>query len=103
MPTVVPYVEEPSETKRALNAADPKVREATLRQASDIATGVYHAWKEQLMSAGLSWQAFQSAASANRDAWRNWLNSNISWRDALEGLVTQLNQKSAGVTVSLET
>lgn len=101
MATVVAYVEEPSEVKRALNAADPKVREATLRQASDLATAVYHAWKEQLASAGLSWQTFQSAASANRNAWRNWLNSDISWRDALGGLVTQLNQ-SAGVTFTLE-
>jgi hypothetical protein len=102
VPTVVPYVEEPLATKRALNAADPKVREAALRQASDIATPVYHAWKAQLVTGGLSWQAFQSAASANRNAWRNWLNSDLSWRDALGGLVVQLNQKAPRVTLTLD-
>jgi len=45
MPTLVPYVEESPETKRALNAANRAVREAALRQASDIATAVYHVWK----------------------------------------------------------
>jgi hypothetical protein len=103
MPTVVPYVEEPSKIKHALNTADPRVREATLRQASDIATPVYHAWKTQLAGAGLSWQTFLATASENRNAWRNWLNSDLSWHGALAELVTQLNQKAAGVTLTLET
>jgi len=56
MSTSLPYVDEPMNVKRSLNEASSGIREATLRQASDIATPVYHTWKDQLMGSGLTWQ-----------------------------------------------
>jgi hypothetical protein len=101
MPTSLPYVDEPVELKRSLNDANPDVREATLRQASDIATPVHRQWKDQLSGAGLTWQAFQSSASMNRDGWRSSLSGQVSWRGALEKLVEQLNQKATGTSLVL--
>jgi len=100
MPTALPYADEPTEVKQGLNEASRDVKEASLRQASDIVTPVYHLWKDQLKGAGVSWQAFQSAASANRDAWRSWLSGDLDWRGALERFVEQLNQ-GAAAAVSL--
>jgi hypothetical protein len=91
VPTYLAYVDEPTHTKQSLNDAAPDVKEAALRQASDIAAPVYRIWKDQLHGAGLTWQAFQSAASANRDNWRSWLNGELAWRVALERLVERLN------------
>jgi len=101
VPTYLPYVGEPTEVKRSLNEASPDVKEATLRQASDIATPVYRIWKDDLNGAGLTWQAFQSAASSNRDAWRSWLNGELTWRLALERLVEQLNGEETGASLAL--
>ena len=101
MSTSLPFVDEPAAVKRSLNDATPDVREATLRQASDIAAPVYQEWKGQLRGAGLTWQAFQSAASMNRDAWRGWLRGDLTWHRALEQLVERLNQNAASAPLSL--
>jgi hypothetical protein len=92
---VLPCTDEPFETKRSLNEASPDVREATLRQASDIATSVYRAWKADLNPVGVTWQVFQSAASANHAAWRRWLSGELTWRGSLDALVERLNEKAS--------
>jgi hypothetical protein len=93
MPISLTSIDEPLSVRRSLNDASHDVREATLRQASDIAAPVYQEWKGQLKPVGLTWQAFQSAASMNHEAWRGWLRGELSWRAALEQFVHQLNQK----------
>lgn len=92
MPTSLPYVAEPLDTKRSYNEGDPAAREAALRQASDIAAPVYSVWKDELRGAGVTWQTVQSAASANHNAWRSWLDDSLTWRGALEELVEGLNR-----------
>lgn len=95
MPDVVlPRISEPVDTKDSLNQADHAVREATLRQASDIATPVYHEWRDQLNASGVTWQSFQSAASATHRAWRGWLAGELAWPAAVEALVEELNQRT---------
>ena len=93
MRTLLPGVLEPVETKRRYNASAPDVREASLRQSSDFSKLVYQAWKNALNAHGVTWQAFLSAAAANRDAWRRWLNDEGTWRQALEALVEKLNAR----------
>ena len=85
MPTVLPYVDEPVEARQSYNASSPPVREAALRQASDFVTPVYAIWKDDLKSAGLTWQVFQSVASKNPDAWRRWLSGELTWRRDFRG------------------
>lgn len=96
MPISLPKVDEPLAIKWSLNESSRDVREATLRQASDIVTPLYQVWKGDLQRAGLTWQAFQSAASMNHGAWRGWLNGDIPWHGALDLLVQQLNGKIPG-------
>jgi hypothetical protein len=99
--TVLPCADEPTETKRSLNEASHDVREATLRQASDIATPVYREWKAELNAVGVTWRAFQSAASANHVAWRRWLSGELTWSSSLAALVERLNEKANPPTLVL--
>jgi hypothetical protein len=94
MPTLLPYVVEPTDTKRTYNAGAPSVREASLRQSSDFSKLVYRAWKGGLNANGLTWQTFLSTASDNRDAWRRWLDDEGSWVQALQALVDELNARA---------
>jgi hypothetical protein len=93
MQTVLPGVPEPTDVKRVYNAQEPAVREGPLRQSSDFSKLVYRAWKNGLNAKGVTWQAFLSAASANRDAWRRWLDDEGTWHQALEALVDELNAR----------
>jgi hypothetical protein len=90
------YIAEPVGQKLSLNTAEPRVREATVRQASDIVTPIYHAWKEALKTGGVNWQRFQAAGSKNHAAWLGWINSTLSWHSALEHFVEELNLSSNG-------
>lgn len=81
--------------------ADRAVREGTLKQASDIVTPIYGAWKEVLKAQGVRWQDFQSAASRNEGAWRRWLNGYASWNDALVGLVEQVKLNTPGAQLAV--
>jgi hypothetical protein len=101
MTTFLPHSPEPTATKEAMNAASADVREAALRQASDFAAPVYQQWKDQLGDAGIDWQTFEAAASHNRNAWRGWLDGDLTWRQALVGLIEQLDQES-GASLVLE-
>jgi hypothetical protein len=83
MPTLA-QVNEPIDTKRVYNECAPDVREASLRQSSDFSKLVYAEWKDELNANGVTWQAFLSAASDNRDAWRRWLDDEGTWDQALE-------------------
>jgi hypothetical protein len=42
---MVPLPAEPVAIKESLNAAEPMVRRASLRQASDIVAPIYHHWR----------------------------------------------------------
>ena len=53
---MVPLPTEPVEIQESLKAAEPMVRRASLKQASDIVTPIYRCWKDQLQVGGLSWQ-----------------------------------------------
>jgi hypothetical protein len=96
MPTSLPYVAEPSATKRSYNEGHSASREASLRQSSDFSKLVYRVWKDDLRAAGVTWQTFLSAASMNRNAWRSWLDGDLTWRGALVELVEEFNQKATG-------
>lgn len=102
MKTVLPHTVEPSDTKRIYNASAPEVREASLRQSSDFSGGVYQAWKPALSSKGVTWQAFLSASSDNRDAWRRWLDDEEPWSQALAGLVEKLNARNPDARFELD-
>lgn len=100
-PAFLLSVDEPVEIRLSLNTADASVkyegirttpREATLRQGGDFIKPVYPAWKDALWAAGVTYQTLQSAASANRDAWRAWADGELPWRRALEALVERLNE-----------
>ena len=97
MPTL-PQVNEPTDTKRVYNECAPDVREASLRQSSDFSKVVYAEWKDELNANGVTWQAFLSAASDNRDAWRRWLDDEGTWSQALEVLVDELNARQPGAS-----
>lgn len=100
MRLTLPVVAEPVATRRSLAAASPEVRRASLRQASDIVTPIYHEWKTGLNSAGVNWQSFQAAASDNWRAWSEWVDGTMQWRQALEGFISKLNV-SPGTVLSL--
>ena len=97
MRLTLPTVAEPLATRRSLASATPEVRRATLRQASDIVTPLYHDWKAELTTAGVTWQSFQAAASNNWRAWTDWLDGTLQWREALEAFVSKLNASSGTV------
>ena len=90
MRLTLPTVAEPIATRRSLATAAPDVRRATLRQASDIATPIYHEWKAGLTTAGISWQSFQASASDNWRAWGDWVDGTLRWRQALEEFISKL-------------
>ena len=100
MPTLT-HVDEPTDTKRVYNECAPDVREASLRQSSDFSKIVYQEWKAPLNANGVTWQAFLSAASGNRDAWRRWLDDEATWDQALEELVNELNAREPGASFAL--
>lgn len=101
MKVLLPHVVEPVDTKRVYNAQAPDVREGSLRQSSDFSKLIYQAWKNALNAKGVTWQAFLSAASANRDAWRRWLDDKGTWVQALEALVHELNERHPGARFEL--
>jgi hypothetical protein len=70
-------------------------REASFRHGSDFIEPIYPAWKDTLKAAGVKYQALQSAASENRDAWRAWADGESTWRGALEGLLERLNGRTS--------
>lgn len=96
----VTAIAEPIATRCTLASALRGVRRATVRQASAIATPIYHEWKAVLKRAGVSWQFFQAAASDNWLAWKAWVDGTIEWRQALDELVVKLNQRP-GTLLSL--
>ena len=91
--TLLPHVDEPTDTKRVYTELAPDVREASLRQSSDFSKLVYRDWKDELNGNGVTWQTFLSAASDNRDAWRRWLDDEGTCAQALEALVRELNTR----------
>jgi len=90
MDLVLPVVAEPVGTRTSLASARPDVRRASIRQASDIVTPIYHEWKTALKSAGVSWRSFQAAASENWRAWNEWVDGTLPWRQALDSFVSQI-------------
>lgn len=94
-------VAEPVVTRRALASAMPGVRRASVRQATDIVTPIYHEWKAVLKQAGVSWQSFQAAASDNWPAWSGWVDGTIQWRQALDEFVGKLNLRPPASVFSL--
>ena len=90
------YIPEPAGQKLSLNTAEPRVREATVRQASDIVTPIYHSWEEALKTGGVNWQRFQAAGSKNHAAWQGWINTTVSWNAAPECVVEELDLSSNG-------
>ncbi len=100
MRVTLPVVAEPVATRRSLASAVPEVRRASVRQASDIVTPIYHQWKAELKPAGVTWQSFQAAASENWRTWSEWVDGTIRWRQALEGFILKLNVP-AGTVLSL--
>lgn len=104
MTTILPYVDEPTDVLRDLNAPEALVkypsirttpREAAIRQGTALAQPVYAVWKAQLRPAGVSWQAFVSASSDNRDAFRDWADGKLAWPSMLEGLAQQLSGRAS--------
>jgi hypothetical protein len=89
----LPFFEEPTALKELYNAQPSDVREASLRQAADIVTPIYHLWKESLRAGGITWQRFMREAARNAAAWRSWLNSELPWGNALERFAAQLGFK----------
>ena len=90
-PLSLPAVAEPTDTKQSLLSATADVQEATLRHAGDIVTPIYQAWKETLKQGGMTWNLFQSAATANYGSWREWLHGQLPWNTALIYFVEKLN------------
>lgn len=88
---MVPLPAEPVAIKESLNAAEPMVRRASLRQTSDRVTPIYRHWKDQLRVGGVTWQSFQAAASSNAAGWENWLEDAISWPTAIDQFLDVLN------------
>lgn len=87
----LPLPSEPVTVKESLIDAEPRVRRASLRQASDIVTPIFHDWKDQLKVGEISWQHFQAAASNNAALWESWLDGSSHWRAAVVGLLDQIN------------
>jgi hypothetical protein len=100
MELVLPVVAEPVATRRSLASAAPDVRRATIRQASDIVTPIYHEWKAVLKSADVSWRSFQAAASDNWRPWTEWVDGTIQWRQALDSFISEI-KVPAGTVLSL--
>ncbi len=100
MELVLPVVAEPVGTRTSLASAAPDVRRATIRQASDIVTPIYHEWKPVLMRADVSWRTFQAAASENCRSWSDWVDGTIQWRQALDAFLLQI-KFPAGTVLSL--
>jgi hypothetical protein len=100
--TLLPYVEEPEEIRRALNAPAavarhariPSAREAALRHGGDLVDVLYPVWKPRLKGDRVGRNDLQSAASRNRDSWRSWADGDLTWRNALEDLLEQLNGRT---------
>ena len=88
---MVPLPTEPVEVKESLKAAEPMVRRASLRQASDVVTPIYHCWKDQFQVGGVPWSSFQAAASSNATGWENWLEDAISWPTAVDQFLEFIN------------
>lgn len=99
--TTLGYVNEPIDTKSLYNESPPKVREASLRQSSDFSKLVYAEWKHELNAHDVTWQVFFSASSANRNAWRRWLDDECTWNDALDAIVHELNTRHPGASFAL--
>ncbi|HVA05831.1 MAG TPA: hypothetical protein VNG12_03720 [Acidimicrobiales bacterium] len=98
MPMILtmPLPTEPMAVKQVYFDSESKVRRASLRQASDIVTPLYHDWKDQLKKGDVSWQRFQAAASNNASAWERWLDGSSSWRTAVEEFLHRINTDSDG-------
>lgn len=99
----LPAFPEPVATKHSLRANPlTGLRRAVAYQASDIVTPIYHAWKDRLKSANVTWQVFQSAASENGIAWEDWIDGRLPWAEALRRFVGLLNTGPATRNLILE-
>lgn len=90
---MVPLPTEPVEVKESLKAAEPMVRRASLRQASDIVTPIYDCWKDQLQVGGVTWSSFQAAASSNATGGRT------GWRTRSLGRPQSTSSSSSSISI----
>ena len=72
------HIPEPAGQKLSLNTAEPRVREATVRQASDIVTPIYHSWKEALKTGGVNWLSPASSMGPPSAEFRQWHGTRLS-------------------------
>ena len=96
MRIVLQTFDEPIQLRDSLNASrDHLVRKGVLGYGWDLVKPGYQLWKDQLRAGGLDHRDMQSAVSSNRGSWWRWLSGEITWRNALENLVEQLNERSS--------